>query len=321
MWYLAVAPRPRTLVRSILASREASLFYYALMSLDDETRAWLATEPALIKEVVTRHAGAFVAAAPGLRVRAGAVRVPGGPPAEAGWEALVGRRVHDPADFTRALLSGNDGALAWYFGAMAQLSPGEIGLAFDLQSSDAEIRGAAVRRLYGVFQTPRLESGGARVLAASARSRAARERAPARRQRPAGAPGNAAVLDHRFRSRGPARRFQHERARQRGDDRFQQLVRTDFRCGRARAPLALQPRAVRSAASAPSHPGERARLGRRGASGGLIVRRWWPPSSAPASTTLPAMRLPHDGPRGFRPSGTRQRPCVRWQSSRVRWHS
>ena len=144
----------RTLVRSILASREASLFYYALMSLDDETRAWLATEPALIEEVVTRHAGAFVAAAPGLRVRAGAVRVPGGPPAEAGWEALVRRRVHDPADFTRALLSGNDGALAWNFGAMAQLSPGEIGLAFDLQSSDAETHGAAVRRLlYAVFQT------------------------------------------------------------------------------------------------------------------------------------------------------------------------
>ncbi len=143
----------RTLVRSILASREASLFYYALMSLDDETRAWLATEPALIKEVVTRHAGAFVAAAPGLRVRAGAVRVPGGPPAEAGWEALVRRRVHDPADFTRALLSGNDNVLAWYFGAMAQLSPGEIGLAFGLQSSDVEVRGAAVRRLYGVFQT------------------------------------------------------------------------------------------------------------------------------------------------------------------------
>ena len=144
---------PRTLVRSILGSREASLFYYALMLLDDDTRAWLATEPAVIKEVASHHAGALVAAAPGLRVRAGAVRVPGGAPAEPAWEALVGRRVRDPAGFTRALLTENDGALAWYFGAMAQLSPGEIGLAFTLESPDPAVRSTAVRRLYGVFQT------------------------------------------------------------------------------------------------------------------------------------------------------------------------
>src|SRR4051794_20209430 len=144
---------PPTLVRSILASREVSLFYYALVCLDDDTRAWLATEPALIKEVVSHHAGALVAAAPGLRVRAGAVRVPGGTLAEPAWEALVGRRVHDPAGFTRALLTENDGALAWYFGAMAQLSPGEIVLAFNPESPAPAVRSAAVRRLYGVFQT------------------------------------------------------------------------------------------------------------------------------------------------------------------------
>jgi hypothetical protein len=144
---------PRTLVRSIVASREASLFYCALMSLDDDTRAWLATEPALIKEVVAHRAGALVAAAPGLRVRAGAVRVPGGPPLELAWEAVVGRRVHDPAGFTRALLAENEGTLAWYFGSMAQLSPGEIGLAFNVESSDPAVRSAAARRLYGVFRT------------------------------------------------------------------------------------------------------------------------------------------------------------------------
>jgi hypothetical protein len=36
---------PETLLGAILRSRGASLFYYGLLALDDETRAWLATEP------------------------------------------------------------------------------------------------------------------------------------------------------------------------------------------------------------------------------------------------------------------------------------
>jgi len=49
----------QTLAAQILQSRSASLFYYGLLSLDDATRAWLATEPALIAEVAERHPAAF----------------------------------------------------------------------------------------------------------------------------------------------------------------------------------------------------------------------------------------------------------------------
>jgi hypothetical protein len=141
---------PQTLVTSILRSREASLFYYGLMSLDDDTRAWLAGQPELMHEIVLRRTGAFVAAAPGLRVEDGRVRVPGGTAAEAAWEALAGRPVRDPAGFVHALLTQNDGTLAWFFGALAQLSPAQIHVALAIESGVADR--SAPKRLYAVFQ-------------------------------------------------------------------------------------------------------------------------------------------------------------------------
>jgi hypothetical protein len=141
---------PQTLVASILRSREASLFYYGLMSLDDDTRAWLAGERGLIQEIVLRRTGAFVAAAPGLRVEAGRVRVPGGTAAEPAWEAIAGRPVRDPAGFLHALLAHNEGTLAWFFGALAQLSPAQIQVALGGGSGAGDP--SAPKRLYAVFQ-------------------------------------------------------------------------------------------------------------------------------------------------------------------------
>ena len=46
---------PQTLVGNIVQSRSASLFYVGLLSLDDDTRAWLAGQPELISELASRH--------------------------------------------------------------------------------------------------------------------------------------------------------------------------------------------------------------------------------------------------------------------------
>ena len=73
---------PQTLVGAILRSRGAALLYHGLLSLDDPTRAWLATQPELVADLASRHPAAFVAAAAGLRVSGTAVRVPGGELAE-----------------------------------------------------------------------------------------------------------------------------------------------------------------------------------------------------------------------------------------------
>ena len=131
---------PHTLVSAILQSRNAALLYCALLWLDDDTRAWLAGEPALLSELASGHAAAFLAAAPGLRATAAGVQVPGGEPAAPAWRALVGRGPEDPAGFVRALVASDEGRLARFFGAIGQLTPPQVRVALNLDAAEVSIR-------------------------------------------------------------------------------------------------------------------------------------------------------------------------------------
>jgi hypothetical protein len=153
----AGAATPSTLVSAILQSRSAALLYAATLSLDDDTRLWLAQEPALIAEIVAKHSIAFVAAAPGLRISAGRVRLPGGELAAPVWEGLVGRSAQDPAAFTRSLLESGEGRLAYFFGAISQLNEPRLRLVLNLNATAVPARLDSTRRLYTVFQ--RLSAG------------------------------------------------------------------------------------------------------------------------------------------------------------------
>jgi hypothetical protein len=139
---------PPTLASQILRSRGASLCYAGLLSLDDETRAFVAGQPGLLTELASRLAPAFALAAPGIRISGQRVAVPGGAPATAMWEALVGRRVDEPVEFVRALLAQDSAHLAWFYGALAPLTPAQLGLALGLDAPDD---GSRLRRLYHVF--------------------------------------------------------------------------------------------------------------------------------------------------------------------------
>ncbi len=142
---------PQTLVSEILQSRDAALLYCGLLSLDDGTRAWLAGQPDLLAELAARHPAAFLAAAPALRVTPAGVRVPGGAPAEPAWQALVGRRTDDPAGFVRALVAFEEGHLAYFLGAIGQLTPAQIRFALNLESP-VSARVESARRLYALVQ-------------------------------------------------------------------------------------------------------------------------------------------------------------------------
>ena len=144
-------PAPHGLVSAIVQSRNAALLYHALLSLDDETRAWLTGQPELLAEVASRHAAAFVVAAPAVRVSGGTIRVPGGAPAKASWEALAGAHVDQPAAFIRALLTRDDGRLAHFFAATGPLNEGQITLALRLEAPDTGDRVEAARRLQAAF--------------------------------------------------------------------------------------------------------------------------------------------------------------------------
>jgi hypothetical protein len=143
---------PQTLLADILRSRSASRLYCALLTLDDDTRAWLTTEPALLAEIAARYAAPFLLAAPGVRVSAGTLRVPGGQAAEPVWQALAGgRTTREPAELVRALLSADEGRLAYFFGAMSQAAPTDAQLALNLDAADPAARVDAGRRLYAVY--------------------------------------------------------------------------------------------------------------------------------------------------------------------------
>jgi hypothetical protein len=154
LWTAAVLggrPMPRGLVGSIVSSREAALLYCGLLSLDDETRAWLAGQPDLVAEIAGRHAAGFVLAAPALRVTAGTVQVPGGADAAASWEALAGgARVSEPAAFVRALLA-RDRSVAYFFGAMAPLTAAQRRVALALDAQNPATRLTVAERLLSVF--------------------------------------------------------------------------------------------------------------------------------------------------------------------------
>ena len=141
-----------TLLDALLRSRGPALLYYGLLSLDDDTRAWLSVQPELVAELASVRAPAFVVAAPGLRVRGTTVDVPGGEAARRLWETLVGHTTTDPAGFTRALLGRDDGRLAFFFASMAQMTPGQLRVALRLDAADPDHRLDAARRLRAVFE-------------------------------------------------------------------------------------------------------------------------------------------------------------------------
>lgn len=140
-----------TLVADILRSRGASLLYYGLLALDDDTRAWLAAHPGFLTEIMTTFPAAFVAAAPVLRVRDGSVAVPGGAAAEGAWTALTGSPPADVPGFVRALLGASAGRLAYFYGSAAYLTQEQMATAFRLDGPEVE-RVASARRLVGIFE-------------------------------------------------------------------------------------------------------------------------------------------------------------------------
>ncbi|HZB26663.1 MAG TPA: hypothetical protein VE379_11050, partial [Vicinamibacterales bacterium] len=129
LWIESVFNRRETpdgLLAAILRSRGPSLLYTALLSLDDETRAWLATERELLADLAGTRATTFFVAAVGFRVAGGVVQVPGGEPLRAAWETLIGGQANQPASFLRALLRQDEGHLAFFYGAAGQSPPARL---------------------------------------------------------------------------------------------------------------------------------------------------------------------------------------------------
>jgi hypothetical protein len=113
------------IMAAILSDRATALLYHGLAGMDDETLAWLGPERDTLR-VLAKHAGAFGAFGPSVRVQAGKVIVPGGDEAEPIWQALVGADPAKPAAFVRRLFDDEMGYLAWFYDSLAQLDPARL---------------------------------------------------------------------------------------------------------------------------------------------------------------------------------------------------
>ncbi|MDQ3170141.1 MAG: hypothetical protein M3Q55_08400 [Acidobacteriota bacterium] len=149
LWQEATGKAGAALTRALLIERDAALFYTGLAALDAATLEFFETQPALARTIYRQRAPVFAAFARALSVRDGRVVVPGGRTAEGLWTDLTGVTPSTPAPFIDAILKGNDGRLAYFYGALAALDEAHLRFVF---GGEVE-RGDRLRGILRVFAT------------------------------------------------------------------------------------------------------------------------------------------------------------------------
>jgi hypothetical protein len=118
------AGAPESLLHRILATREASLAYFGLSAMDDQTREYLGASPTALAAVTDAvHAPLLALYGRSLHVHDGVVDVPGGREAVPLWEDAAGVPVTQPAEFLRRVLDKDGGRLALLYDVVAHLEP------------------------------------------------------------------------------------------------------------------------------------------------------------------------------------------------------
>jgi hypothetical protein len=131
------------------------LFYYGLLGVDAETRAFLAKSPELVKEILqSNRAAVFASCGSALSVSQGRVEVPGGAAAAPLWEAAVGEPVTSPVRFVSKLLDKDDGRLALFYHSLMFIDAPRQAFALGAGVKDAGQRADRFRRLYDLSSVP-----------------------------------------------------------------------------------------------------------------------------------------------------------------------
>lgn len=128
------------LFQSIIADRQASLLCRGLTALDDETLAFLAEHPAVLKRLYERDAAVFAVFSSSLHVHgnrvvpAGALTLAPGARDEIMpmWEAVVGEKASRPDRFVTQLFGRADGRTAYLYDTIAALDPPHAAFALGL---------------------------------------------------------------------------------------------------------------------------------------------------------------------------------------------
>jgi hypothetical protein len=136
------------LVSAILSDRAASLLYFGLSALDDETLLWLAGHTETLLHV-RKHPEIFAAFGRSLHIRDGHVAVPGGADAAGAWQAIVGADPTEADAFVERLIVGN-GRLALLYDTIEHLDGPHQRFALGLRLAP-ESRPVRLRALLDAF--------------------------------------------------------------------------------------------------------------------------------------------------------------------------
>ncbi|MGE3491129.1 MAG: hypothetical protein AB7N29_14070 [Vicinamibacterales bacterium] len=136
---------------ALISNRPALLVSAAALAADPTLRRLLERDRGLLRWLVANAPGVFHLAARGLRVENDRIAVPGGLPAVPIWEAIVGTRVTQPADFIRALMARDDGRLAWFYATVAAMAPERVAAVLGPGPLEAQIE--QTRAMAQAFRT------------------------------------------------------------------------------------------------------------------------------------------------------------------------
>jgi hypothetical protein len=144
-----VAPRanPQLFFR-IVSDRNALLVASGLVSTSDSIRELLMRDRGLLRAIYQEGAGPFAIVARRLEIHDGRVLIPGGESAAIGWQTLAGTSPTRPGQFIRALVTKDQGRLAWYYDTMGGLNAEQFQAAWPDTVAPSQ-RGAA---LYQAFR-------------------------------------------------------------------------------------------------------------------------------------------------------------------------
>jgi len=108
---------------AILESREAALVHAGLSALDEETLYYLANDRDTLDRIVSQDAALFAAFGRSLKIRDGALVLPGGDEARDLWDSLTPVSPDEPGPFFVSLLESPGGRLAFLYDTAAHLDP------------------------------------------------------------------------------------------------------------------------------------------------------------------------------------------------------
>ena len=138
-------PEERDLFVRLVSDRNSLILAAGLMATDDSVRALLARDRDLLRFIHQNAAGAFNVAARRLRIVDGRIVVPGGASGDTIWRTLSGETPTRAGPFLRALLTRDQGRLAWYYDTIGGLDSERLAAAWpgpDPLSPAVELYGA-----------------------------------------------------------------------------------------------------------------------------------------------------------------------------------